>query len=318
MRERSRFAAVALAAAVLLAACGSGPARTTAKAATSVHAASGAFPAVVHAANGTVTVPSRPDRIVSVSPSATQMLYGIGAGPQVVAVDEYSTMPADAPRTKLTEEESSAEDFLPFHPDLVLLGSDTGNQLSDQLATLHIPALVLPAAQSLSDEWAQFREIGLATGHLAAADAEVARLQGRLAAIVRSVHGLAKGVTYYQEISPSLYTATSKTFIGSLYSMLGMVNIADAADKTGSGYPQLSAEYLLRSNPDYVILADPVCCGQTAASFAARPGYSTLTAVREHHIIVVNDSIASQWGPNVVTFLQEIADAVRRGQEASH
>jgi iron complex transport system substrate-binding protein len=305
LSPRPALAAVVFA----LAACGGGTSHTTA----SVTQPRGSFPVTVTPANGPVTIPARPRRIVSVSPAATQMLYAIGAGSQVVAVDQYSTVPANAPRTKLDPESSSAEDYQTYRPDLVITAFDTGDQLSHQLQALKIPTLVLPAATSLADTWSQFRLIGRATGHAANAQAEVSRLQAQLRQAAAAASPSTRNKTYYVEFSSNLYTATSKTFIGSLFSLLGMKNVADAADKTGSGYPQLSAEYLLAANPDYVVLADDQCCGQSVATFSARPGFSTLRAVKDHHVLVVPDSVASQWGPNVVTFLQDIVRGVRDG-----
>ena len=270
-----------------------------------------AFPVTVVAANGPVTFAARPTRIISLSATATQMLYGIGAGPQVVAVDKYSTDPANAPRTGLTGYESSAEDYVRFHPDLVVLAFDQ-NGLFKQLAILHIHALLMPPAQNLAETYSQFVQLGRATGHSYAANKEVASIRHQLATIVRAAGHQAKGLTYYQEIDPTLYTATSKTFIGALYARLGMVNIADAAGRLGIGYPQLSAEYLLKANPDFVFLADDQCCAVSAKSFALRPGYAQMRAVRLHHVFAIPDPIASEWGPRVVDFLRTVAHDLKK------
>jgi iron complex transport system substrate-binding protein len=261
----------------------------------------------VTASNGAVRIPSRPTRIMSLSASATSMLYDIGAGRQVVAVDKYSTDPPRAPRTSLTGFETSAETYVRFHPDLVVLAQDEGT-LSSQLAGLGIPTLVLPAATTIEDTYEQITVLGKATGHVVAAAAEDRSIRRKLAAIVRSVGDRGRGITYYQEVDPTLYTATSHTFDGALYKSLGMVNIADAANAGGDNYPQISAEFLIQASPDYVFLADDTCCGQTAVSFSRRPGYATIRAVQLHHVFVIPDAIAAQWGPRVVTFLQMVAD----------
>ena len=274
--------------------------------------ASGAFPVTVTAANGAVTIPAAPKRIVSMSATATQMLYAIGAGPQVVAVDKYSTDPSDAPRTSFTGSETSAEGYLTFRPDLVVVAFDTGHNLVAQLQLLHVATLLLPPATSLNDTDDQFKALGVATGHLAAANAEVASIGRRLDAIAASVGSRGRGLTYYHELDNTLFTATSRTFIGALYARLGMVNVADPADHEGSGYPQLNAEFLIQANPDFVFLADTVCCGQTPATFAARPGFSNLRAVQAGRVFPLVDSVASQWGPRVVDFLQTIAGDIGR------
>lgn len=270
--------------------------------------ASGAFPVTVTAANGPVAIPTTPKRIVSMSATSTEMLYAIGAGSQVVAVDKYSTDPPNAPTTTFTGSETSAEGYMTFRPDLVVVAFDTGHSLVAQLKLLHVATLLLPPAATLNDTYDQFKELGVATGHLAAANAEVAAISRQLDAITASVGDRAKGLTYYHELDNTLFTATSKTFIGALYARLGMVNIADPADHDGSGYPQLNAEALIRANPDFVFLADTVCCAQTAATFGARPGFSKLKAVQQGHVYPLVDSVASEWGPRVVDFLRTVAD----------
>jgi len=239
------------------------------------------------------------------------MLYAIGAGGQVVGVDKYSTDPPNAPRTAFDGTEG-AESYVPLHPDLVILAFDTDSKVGSQLATLHIPALLLPPAKTIDDTYSQFTVLGQATGHVTEAAAEDAALRRKLDAIVAGVGDRAKGLTYYHEVDNTLYTATSKTFIGALYARLGMVNIADAADHSGSGYPQLSAEYLVKADPDFVFLADTVCCHESASTFAARPGFSVLKAVKSGHVVGLPDPVAAEWGPRVVDFLQDIADAVTK------
>lgn len=268
-----------------------------------------AFPVSVSSADGTVRIPSRPTRILSLSASATQMVYAIGAGPQVVGVDKYSTYPPDAPKTQFSGYETDAEDYLPLRPDLVILAFDESDMVA-QLKTLGIPTLLLPPASTLAGAYRQIVELGEATGHRDAAAREVASEKGLLARTTATAGDEARGKSYYVELDPTLYTATSNTFIGALFGKLGMRDIANAAGH-GSSYPQLSAEYLVKANPDYVFLADTICCQQTAATFASRPGFSGLRAVRLHHVIPVNDSLASEWGPHSMEgFLQVVARAV--------
>jgi len=301
-----RLIPLAVVATTLLSACASTQAATRPSV-----AASATFPVTLTAANGAVTIPAKPKRIMSLSASATSMIFDIGAGKQVVAVDKYSTDPANAPRTALSGFETSPESYVSYHPDLVVLAQDQGGTLASQLASLGIPTLILPPATTLADTYNQITLLGRATGHVAQAAAEDSSIRKGLAAIVRSVGSHARGLTYYQELDNTLYTATSHTFIGALYRSLGMVNIADAAGAASStNYPQLSAEALIQASPDYVFLADGTCCGQTPTRFDARPGYSTIKAVRLHHVFDIPDSIASEWGPRVVTFLRMVADDV--------
>lgn len=297
--------------ATLLASCGSSS-TSNARATGSRTPADGSFPAVVDASNGVVRIPARPVRILSLSASATEMLYAIGAGSQVVGVDKFSAWPPNAPRTSFTGDESSAEDYLPERPDLVVVFNDT-NHMAAQLQTLHIPTLVLPAATTIAEAERQLDELGVATGHETNARHEVSSVNADLDQVVREVGSAGRGASYYVELDQTYYSDTSDTFTGALFSRFGMINIADPAGH-GSVYPQLSAEYILKANPDYVFLADTACCAQSAQTFAARPGFSNLKAVRSGHVIAVNDSVASEWGPHSLeAMVAVIAGALRTG-----
>jgi iron complex transport system substrate-binding protein len=251
-----------------------------------------------------------PQRIVSLSPTATEDLFAIGAGKQVIAVDDQSNYPANAPRTKLSGYTPNAEAIAAYKPDLVVVSFD-GNHIVEALGKLKIPVLVQPTAATLGDAYGQILALGKATGHGPKATAVVAGMKKKIAAIVASVPHAKPPLTVYHELEPDLYSVTSKTFIGRIYTMLGLKDIADAADKTGSGYPKLSNEYIIEADPKLIVLADTLCCGQTAAKLDARPGWKTIAAVTDGGVVPVSDDIASRWGPRIVDFVQSIANKVK-------
>ena len=240
-----------------------------------------AFPATVHAANGTVRITARPTAIVSLSPTATEMLYAIGAGSQVKAVDKDSDYPPGVPRTHLDGNAPNVEAIAAYKPDLVV-ESDEATKVDGQLRALGIPVLSEPAAANLAQAYAQLDELGLVTGHEAQAAPRWARSSARSRGSSRSVHKPARPETYYYELDQTYYSAASSTFIGQVLGLLGLHSIADAAKGTAAngGYPQLSGEYILKANPDYILLADTICCGQSAATVAARPGWAGLARSR--------------------------------------
>jgi iron complex transport system substrate-binding protein len=250
-----------------------------------------------------------PHRIVSLSPTATETLFAIGAGKQVVAVDNDSTYPHTAPRTKLSGLTPNVEAIASYRPDLVVISYDPGG-LQSALAKLHIHVLLQNAAPTLKDAYAQMLALGRATGHAERAQKLVAGMKRRIAQLVASAHGAGRGLSVYHELDPTLYSVTSKTFVGQVYSLFGLRNIADAADSTGSGYPQLSAEYVVSQSPDVIVLADVVCCGQSLKTVAARPGWSGIKAVRTGEVVRIDDSIASRWGPRTVLFVKAVASAL--------
>jgi iron complex transport system substrate-binding protein len=250
-----------------------------------------------------------PHRIVSLSPTATESLFAVGAGNQVIAVDDQSDYPKQAPRTKLSGFTPNVEAIASYKPDLVVLSFDTGG-VAASLQKLKIRVVTQPAAQNLNQAYAQILQLGRVTGHLAKAKAVVRRMQQRIATTLAKAPRNSS-LTVFHELEPDLYSATSNTFIGKIYALFGLKNIADAADSTNSGYPKLSNEYIIASNPSLIVLADTRCCGQTAQTVSSRPGWNTISAVRNHAIVRIDDSIASRWGPRVVDFVRAVASALR-------
>ena len=277
------------------------------------------FPVTVTTAAGKAHLASKPAAIVSLSPTATEMLYAIDAGSQVKAVDDESDYPKQAPMTKLSGFTPNAEAIAAYKPDLVIISNNIDG-ITAKLNALSIPVLDLRAAANLSDVYAEFTELGAATGHIAQAQTTDATLKADIKGIVAAEPAHAKPLTYYYEISTDpYYSVTSSTFIGSLLSLLGMKSIADAATGAAAagGYPSLSAEYILKANPDFIILADTgkTGGGQDAATVSARPGWSVLAAVKDKHIILLNPDIASRWGPRITDLLHDVSAGVKSGSQ---
>jgi iron complex transport system substrate-binding protein len=268
------------------------------------------FPVTIKAANGRVTIPRRPTRIVSISPTATENLFAVGAGRQVIAVDELSNYPKRAPRTKLSGFTPNAEAIASYRPDLVLL--HTGGEIVKQLQELRIRVIQLPAARNLAHAYAEIVQVGRATGHPQVARRLARSMKARIATAVASARRSGSmGRSFYHELTTDYYSATSRTFIGQVYKLFGLRNIADGADSSGSGYPKLAGEHIIASNPDLIVLADSKCCGQSYETVAARPGWSTIRAVRTRRVIRADDDVASRWGPRIVGFVRLVATALR-------
>jgi iron complex transport system substrate-binding protein len=304
----------------LLAACGgtSSTGGSTSSAPTSSAPTSGAstpsavtYPVTLTAANGQVTIKSQPKRIVSLAPTATEMLYAIGAGSQVIAVDSLSNYPAQAPKTKLSAFQPNAEAVAGNNPDLVVVSNDS-NGLMAALGKLGITAVLIPAAKDLPDSYNQLTLLGAATGHLDGATMVVNRTKDRISAAVASVPKPVTALKVYHEVDQTYYSATSSTFLGGIYKMFGLQNIADAAKTAVSsgGYPQLSAEYVVTSAPDLIVLADSKCCGQTPELVAKRPAFTKIPAVVNHRVVAIDDDIASRWGPRTADFAEAVAKAL--------
>lgn len=312
-RDRRRFPwalGVVVALAVTLVACGGGAPTTTKTGDQPRPAGQASFPVRITSDGGTVRIPAKPVRIVSLSPTATEMLFALGAGRQVKAVDSDSNYPADAPHTNLSAYNPNVEAIAKRNPDLVIISDDI-NHIQQQLTKLHIPTLLEPAANNLAGTYHQIEQLGQATGQVKGADALVGRMRRRIAALVSQVHHRAKPLTYYFELDPTYYTASSQTFIGRVLALAGLRDIV-TGPIAGSNYPQLSAEKIIADDPDMIFLADTLCCHQSQATVAKRPGWSAITAVRDHEVVGLNDNVASRWGPRIVNLLATVVRAVNR------
>jgi iron complex transport system substrate-binding protein len=265
----------------------------------------------VRALTSTAAAASCPKRIVSLSPTATESLFAIGAGHQVVAVDSDSNYPKTAPRkTGLIAYSPNAEAIAGnYNPDLVVVSFDA-NKVIEQLKTLGVRVLYQPTAKNLAAAYSQIETLGSDTCHRTQAVDVVHTMERQLAAIRRDVGNKGHGLSYYDEISapPYDYAASSKSFIGQLFGLLGMRNITTAS----SGFPQLSEDYIVKASPKLIFLSDnqPNDGGVTIKSVERRTGWSTISAVRTHAIFGLNDDAASRWGPRVVVLMREISTAV--------
>jgi iron complex transport system substrate-binding protein len=279
---------------------------TTLVAAPAANAAQGDFPVTIDAPNGKVRIDERPERIVSLAPALTEMLYAIGAGEQVVAVDDESDYPKGVPTTDLSGFEPNAEAILGYEPDLVVT-SETA--VVDLLKDIDIPVVVEPAVKRIEQTYVQIEQLGIATGNEGGAKKLVRKIKRGFDALLAKIAERSTTPTAYWELDDTYFSVTSDTFIGQLLELAGIENIADAVEDTNDGYPQLSAEYIVESDPDFIFLADTECCDQSAETVAARPGWSDIAAVRDDHVVELNDDVASRWGPRVVKLFRQIVDA---------
>ncbi len=263
------------------------------------------FPVTVESAAGPITLDEPPQRIVSLSPSATEILYAIGAGDQVVAVDSYSTYPEGTPVTDLSGFDPNVEAITGYEPDLVVVANDA-NDLVASLTQLDIPVYVNAAPADIEGGYAGIADLGVATGHVDQTAQTVSTLREEVDA------GLAEApeasVRVYHELDDTYFSASSYGFVGSVYEAMGATNIADAADTDRTGFPQLTEEAIIAADPEVIVITDQV--GYTAQDVANRPGWQDITAVREDNIVTVDADVASRWGPRMPLFIDAAAQAL--------
>jgi iron complex transport system substrate-binding protein len=292
--------------ALFLTACGQSSSSSVESAAPTV---ASSFPVTIENNGTSVVIPEQPDAIISLSPTATEILFAIDAGDQVIAVDDQSNYPAEAPKSDLSGFTPNLESIVALSPDLVVVSFDVDGIVA-ALAAAEIPVLVQYAAATLDDTYLQIAELGTATGQSAKAEELTSQMKSEIETAIAQVPAEAAGLTYFHELDNTLYTVTSATFIGSIYALAGLTNIADTAADAASGYPQLSPEFIVDADPAIVFLADTKCCGQTAETLAQRPGFEGLSAIATNSVVELDDDIASRWGPRTVDFVKAIVDGV--------
>ncbi|MEV4169076.1 ABC transporter substrate-binding protein [Nonomuraea sp. NPDC049709] len=308
---RTAFAG-ALLGTLVLAGCGQTgtTASPSATAPTSTSAATGGFPVTIEAGNGQVTIAKKPERIVSLSATHTETLFAIGAGPQVIAVDAASNHPPEAPKTDLSGFKPNVEAIVAQKPDLVIVSDDL-DQVVKELGKVNVPVLHQPSATKLDEAYEEIAELGAATGNKAKADEVVAGMKAAMDKLAAEAPKAGK-LTYYHELDQTPYAATSQTFIGQIYAMFGLTNVADKAPEAAGGYPKLSAEFVAQADPDLIFLADVKCCRQSKETLAERPGWKNLSAIKNDRVVQLDDDIASRWGPRVVELAETIGAAVAK------
>ena len=235
--------------------------------------------------------------VVSLSPTATETLYAIGAGRQVQAVDKDSDYPAKGlPTKRIDSLNPSVEAVIGIckttsahpsaKPDLVIISYDA-NQIKEKLTAAGGKVVEQDPPSNMAGALAQIRQLGTLTGHVTKANALATSIKTTIASDIASVPThKGKTLTAYYELDPTFYSLTSSTFVGSLLKSLGVVNIADAENTTADpGYPQLSNEYIVSANPKIIFLADTLCCKASQSTLAKRPGFSKIAAVADHEVI---------------------------------
>ncbi|HEY5424447.1 MAG TPA: ABC transporter substrate-binding protein [Ilumatobacteraceae bacterium] len=256
----------------------------------------------------TTSVQSQADRIVSLSPSATEMLFAMGAGDQVVGVDDQSNYPADA-LSKPHDLSASSPDLdklAALHPDLVVIADDAAG-LSSQLAGRGIAVLIEPQPTSIDLVFDQIHDLGTVTGHVDEAGQVADGMRSAIDAAVAGRSKPSRPMTYYHELDADGTSITENTLTGQIYGLFGLQSIADFQEVSGDT-PKLSADAIVSADPDFIFLAD----AETPATVSARPGWGKLHAVTDGNVVVLDDGISSRWGPRLVDFVQAIAAAIER------
>ena len=249
--------------------------------------------ASAHEING-----SSPKRIISLSPSITEILFEIGSGNQVIAVDNLSNYPNEAPITDISAYDPNVEAISLLNPDLVILSYNIKN-LKAALKKIGIETSYLPAPLNFEDILDQIDYLGLQTGNEDKAKKLISKMKNRMKTL-QKLRENEKATKIYHEIDPNYYSPSKFSFIGDIYQKLNYKNVADKADISNLGYPKLSPELIISENPDLIVL--PGKDNKYVEKVKLRPGWGYIEAVKKNNFLLTNNDIASRWGPRILNF----------------
>jgi iron complex transport system substrate-binding protein len=265
------------------------------------------------ALNPTQAATAIPKRIISLSPSATEILYAIGAGNQVIAVDDLSNYPSKAPITKLSAFSPNVEALLNYKPDLIILNADATKALEVKAALekLKIKVFFERAPLDLKEAYLEITALGRTTGKISGAQNVISNMKSKISAAIKKGK-TSKKITFFHELDNTLYSATSDTFIGKVYKDFNLINVADqAATADSAGYPQLQSEYVIKSNPKIIFLADAQY-GESLETLTKRAGWNGIAAIKNKNVVALPEDIPSRWGPRLVDFYEFIASSTAK------
>ena len=249
--------------------------------------------ASAHEING-----SSPKRIISLSPSITEILFEIGSGNQVIAVDNLSNYPNEAPITDISAYDPNVEAISLLNPDLVILSYNIKN-LKAALKKIGIETIYLPAPLNFEDILDQIDYLGLQTGNKDKAKKLISKMKNRMKTL-QKLRENETATKIYHEIDPNYYSPSKFSFIGDIYQKLNYKNVANKADISNLGYPKLSPELIISENPDLIVL--PGKDNKYVEKVKLRPGWGYIEAVKKNNFLLTNNDIASRWGPRILNF----------------
>ncbi|MCU0485470.1 MAG: ABC transporter substrate-binding protein [Anaerolineales bacterium] len=249
-------------------------------------------------------------RVVSLAPSNTEILFAVGAGSQVVGRDEFSNYPTEAlalPSVGGSMGNYNAEAIVSLKPDLVLAAEINPPELVENLAGLGLVVYLLPNPTDIEGVYTNLLTVSQLTGHQAEAETLVASLRQRVQAVEEKVAILSYAPIVFYELDATdpnaPYTTGPGTFMDLLIRMAGGIN---AANQSSSAWAQFSTEELLVQDPQVILLGD-AAYGVTVEAVQSRPGWEGLAAVQNGRIYPFNDDLVSRPGPRLVDGLEELA-----------
>ena len=251
-------------------------------------------------------------KIISLSTTHTEIIQSLEAQDTLIAVDAFSEV--DFPVEKIDSYTVTAEELVPLNPDMVIIAFDF-NGIVEGLESQEINYVLLPPAKNFEDVYSQISTIGEIVNKKGEASSKVRDMKLEINRILDDANY--EDVSVYHEIGYSygIYSVNSDSLIGEIYNALGVVNIANSEeDPFGSGYPALSEEMVIQSNPDYIVVGHSDYLNK---DLSIREGWGNISAVESSNVYFLDDTLASNWGTTTVQLVEELSNTFEESAQTN-
>ena len=241
-------------------------------------------------------------KIISLSTTHTEIIQSLEAQDTLIAVDAFSEV--DFPVQRIDAYTVTAEELAPLNPDMVIVAFDF-NGIVEGLESQKINYLLLPPAKNFDDVYSQISTIGELVNKKSEASVKIREMKSEINQILNNANY--ENISVYHEIGYSygIYSVNEESLIGEIYNALGVSNIANSEeDPYGSGYPALTEEMVIESNPDYIVVGHSDYLNK---DLSIREGWENITAVVNSNVFFLDEALASNWGTTTVQLVEEIS-----------
>ena len=241
-------------------------------------------------------------RVVSLSTTHTEIIQSLEAEETLIAVDSFSEV--DFPVEVIDAYTVTAEELAPLNPDVVILAFDF-NGIVEGLKNQEINYVLLPPAKNFEDVYSQIETIGFLVNKESEAFSTTRDMKIEINRILDNANF--GDISVYHEIGYSygIYSVNSDSLIGQIYNSLGVVNIANnTEDPFGSGYPALTEEQVIESNPEYIVIGHSDYLNK---DLSTRMGWEDINAIENSNVYFLDENLANNWGTTTVELVEQIA-----------
>ena len=251
-------------------------------------------------------------KIISLSTTHTEIIQSLEAENTLVGVDAFSEV--DFPVEVIDAYTVTAEELVPLNPDIVIIAFDF-NGIVEGLKAQEINYVLLPPAKNLDDVYAQISTIGDIVNKKNEASSTIRDMKLEINRIINNSNY--QDVNVYHEIGYSygIYSVNSESLIGEIYNLLGVTNIANSEeDPYGSGYPALSEEMVIESDPDFIVVGHSDYLNK---DLSIRDGWGDISAVQNSRVVFLDDTLASNWGTTTLQLVEVLAATFEESVETN-